>query len=155
MAAIVPDEGLDVIVGVVPKNGTNLANTYLLLCTGATASTVPASTAVLGTYTGVAEAGYTSYARQTMAAASWGATGAKTKWTKNFRGTDAAQVSFPAATATYATAINFFGIADASAHGSEHGLLYSNFDDTTAIATMAIGDVIKVTPTFGFGGAPA
>jgi hypothetical protein len=156
VAAIVPDEGLDVFIGVCLKGQTALANTYAgLWTTGATASTVPASTTVLATYTTIGEAAFTSYARQTMAAASWGTTGAKTVWTKTVRGTDGAQVSFPAAGATYSTAINGFFIADASAHGSEHGLLISNFNDTTAIATMALGDIVKVTPTFGLGGAPA
>jgi hypothetical protein len=156
MAAIVPDEGLDVFVGVCVKGATALANTYLgLWTTGASASTVPAAGTVLSTYTTIGEAGFTSYARQTMAAASWGATGAKTIWTKSTRGTSFSQVSFPAAGGTYSTAINGFFIADLSSHGTEHGLLISNFDDTTAIATMAIGDIVKVTPTFGLGGAPA
>lgn len=155
MAAIIPDEGLDVLVGVCVKGSTAPANTYLFLFTSQTGSTVPASTAVLSTYTGVTEAGFTSYARQTNAAANWGTTGAKTIWTKNTRGTTGSQISFPAAGATYSTPINGFGLSDALAHGSEHALMYSNFDDTTAIAAMNLGDVIKVTPTFGLGGAPA
>jgi hypothetical protein len=147
MAEIIPDEGLDYMLGIFPKNGTNLATSYLLLFTGATASTVPAASAVLATSTGVTEAAYTSYARQSIAAASWGTTGAKTVWSQSARGTTAGQVSFPAATASYATAINGFGLATASTAGI--GLFYSNFDDTTAVATMAIGDIIRVTPTFG------
>lgn len=147
MAEIIPDEGLDYILAIVPKNGTNIATTYLGLFTSQTASTVPASTAVLATPTGVTEAGYTSYARQSIAAASWGTTGAKTIWTQSARGTTAGQVSFPAATATYSTAINGFFIATASTAGI--ALAYSNFDDTTAVATMAIGDIVRLTPTFG------
>lgn len=150
MAEIFPDEGLDYLLGITPKNGSNLATTYLLLCTGATASTVPAANAVLSTYTGVAEAGFTSYARQSIAAASWGAVGAKTIWTQSARGVTAAQVSFPAAGAAYGTAINFFGLCDVSGHGSEKGLFYSNFDDSTGIASLALGDVVKVTPTYGY-----
>lgn len=149
MSEIFPDEGLDLILGIVPKNGTNLATTYVGLFTSQTASTVPASTAVLSTYTGVAEAAPTSYARQSIAAASWGATGAKTIWSQSGRGTTAGQVSFPAAGAAYATAINGFFICNASGHGSEIGLFYSNFDDTTAIASLALGDIVKVTPTWG------
>jgi hypothetical protein len=147
MAELFPNEGLDYLLGIVPKNGTNLATTYLGLFTGATASTTPAATAVLSTATGVTEAAYTSYARVSIAAASWGTTGAKTIWTQSARGTTAAEVSFPAATASYATAINGFFLATASTAGT--ALFYSNFDDTTAVATMAIGDIIKVTPTFG------
>lgn len=147
MAEIIPDEGLDYILAIFPKNGTNIATTYMLLFTSQTASTVPAANSVLATPTGVTEAAYTGYARQSIAAASWGATGAKTIWTQSARGTTAGQVSFPAATATYSTAINGFGVATASTAGV--GLFYSNFDDSTSVATMAIGDIIRVTPTFG------
>jgi len=149
MAEVIPNEGLDLILGIFPRGGTNVTTTYLLLCTGATASTVPAQTAVLGTYTGVAEAGYTSYARVSIAAASWAAQAAGSGNAAGGRQTAAAQVSFAAAGASYATAINFFGLCDISGHGSEKGIFYANFDDVTAVATMAIGDVIKVTPTFG------
>lgn len=147
MAELIPNEGLDYILGIFPKNGTNLSTTYLGLFTGATASTTPAATAVLSTSTGVTEAGYTSYARVSIAAASWGTIGAKTIWTQSARGTTAAQVSFPAATATYSTAINGFFLATASTLGT--CLFYSNFDDVTAVATMAIGDIVMVTPTYG------
>ena len=147
MAEVIPDEGLDYILAIFPKNGTNIATTYLGLFTSQTASTVPGASAVLATSTGVTEAAYTSYARQSIAAASWGATGAKTIWTQSARGTTAGQVSMPAATASYATAINGFFIATASTAGV--ALMYSNFDDTTAVSSMAIGDIIRVTPTFG------
>lgn len=147
MAEIIPDEGLDYLLAIVPKNGTNIATTYLGLFTSQTASTVPAASMVLATPTGITEAGYTSYARQSIAAASWGATGAKTIWTQSTRGTTAGQVSFPAAGAAYATAINGFFLATASTAGT--CLFASNFDDTTAVASLALGDIIRVTPTFG------
>jgi hypothetical protein len=147
LAEIVPDEGLDYILGIFPKNGSNLATSYLGLFTSQTASTVPAASMVLATPTGITEAGYTSYARQSIAAASWGTTGAKTIWSQSGRGTTAAQVSFPAATATYSTAINGFFLATASTAGV--CLFASNFDDTTAVATMAIGDIVRCTPTYG------
>jgi hypothetical protein len=147
MAEIVPDEGLDYILSIFPKNGSNIATTYLGLFTSQTASTVPASTMVLATPTGITEAAYTGYARQSIAAAAWGATGAKTMWSQTGRGSTAGQVSFPAATAAYATAINGFFLATASAAGT--CLFASNFDDTTAVASLAVNDVIKVTPTFG------
>lgn len=148
MAEIFPNEGLDYLLSMVPKNGTTPANLYLGLFTGASASTVPAASAVLSTYTGVAEAAYTNYARVTIAAADWGAVGAKTAWSQSGRGTTAAQKSFPPATASYATQINGFFIATASGHGSEIALYYSNFDDETGVASLAIGDILKVTPTF-------
>lgn len=146
MAEIFPDEGLDYILGVIPKAGTTPATLYLGLFTSQTASTVPAANMVLATPTGITEAGYTSYARVSIASASWGATGAKTSWSQTGRGTTAAQVSCPAAGAAYATAINGFFIATALTGGI--CIFASNFDDTTAVATMAIGDVIRVTPTF-------
>lgn len=150
MAELFPDEGLDYLLSIIPKNGTNLATTYLGLFTSATASTVPASTAVLSTATGVTEAAFTGYARVAIASTAWGAAGAQTIWSQATRGVVASQQSFPAATAAYATAINGFFIATASTAGT--ALWYSNFSDTTAIASMAIGDIIKVTPTWGFGG---
>lgn len=151
MAEIIPNEGLDYVLGIFPRGGTNLTTSYLMLNTGLTASTVPAQTAVLGTYGAAAfgEAAYTGYARQSIAAASWGAQAAGSGAASGGRQTTAAQVSFPAATAAYATAITFFTLTNLNTHGSEIGLFYANFDDTTAIASMAIGDVIKVTPTYG------
>ena len=147
MAEIIPDEGLDYILAIVPKNGTNIGTTYLGLFTSQTASTVPASTMVLATPTGITEANYTGYSRTSISSASWGATGAKTIWTQSTRGTTAGQVSCPTATASYATAINGFFLSTASSAGV--CLMASNFDDTTAVASLAIGDVIRVTPTFG------
>lgn len=147
MAELIPNEGLDYMLGIFPKNGTNLATGYLGLFTGATASTTPSATAVLSTSTGVTEAGYTSYARVSVASSDWGSVGSKTIWSQSARGVTASEKSFPAATATYSTAINGFFLATASTAGV--ALFYSNFDDITAVATMAIGDIIKVTPTFG------
>lgn len=147
MAEIIPTEGLDYMLAIFPKNGTNIATLYLGLFTSQTASTVPAATAVLATPTGVTEAAYTSYARVSVAAASWGTTGNKTIWSQSARGTTAAEASFPAAGAAYATAINGFFLATASTAGT--AVFYSNFDDVTAIASLALGDIIRVTPTFG------
>ena len=149
MAEIFPDEGLDYLIGITPKNGTNLANTYCGLFISQTASTVPASTAVLATQTGVTETSGWGYARQAHAAASWGTTGAKTIWSQSGRGTTGAQLSFAAATAAYGVAINGFFMAAVSSLGAGPALFYSNFDDTTAIASLALGDIIKVTPTWG------
>lgn len=144
---IIPDEGLDFFINVMVKGGTAPANTYVGLFTSQTATTTPASTAVLSTSTGVTEAAPGGYARQTVSAASWGTIGAKTIWSQTGRGTTATQVVFPAATSAYAVAINGFLLASASTAGI--GLLYSNFDDSTAVPSMAIGDIIKITPTFG------
>ena len=145
---IFPNEGLDLLLGIMPKGGTTLATTYCGLFTGATASTTPLATAVLSTQTGVSEATPTSYARQSIAAGSWGAISTQTIWGQtNARATSAAQVSFPAAGASYATAINGFLLANALTAGI--GIFYSNFDDITAIATLSLGDIIKITPQYG------
>lgn len=150
MADIFPDEGLDWILGVVPKGGTAPANLYMLLFQGFTGSTVPGSTAVLATHTGVTEPSFTGYGRVTCAAAIWGTAAADTIWTVACRRVTGSQQTFPTATGTQATAIDGFGFASASSGGV--GIYYSNFDDTTSIPSVAIGDVIKVTPKFGFAG---
>ena len=150
MAETFTHEGIDLIMAIFPKNGTNLATTYCgLWTTGATASTVPAAATVLSTYTTIGEAAPTSYARQSIAAASWGAQAAGSGAASGGRQSAAGQVSFPAAGAAYATAINGFFICNALAHGSEISIFIANFDDTTAIASLALGDIVKVTPTYG------
>jgi hypothetical protein len=142
-------EGIDYLLGIFPKNGTNLPTSYVGLFTGATQTTVPGTSAVLSTFTGVAEAAFTSYARQSVAAASWGANAAGSGAAAGGRQTTAGQVSFPAAGASYGTQINGFLLTNALAHGSEIGIFYANFDDGTGIASLALGDIVKVTPTFG------
>jgi len=151
MAESFSAEGLDLLLGIFPRGGTNLTTSYLGLFTSQTASTVPAATAVLSTYTGVAEVtiGTWGYARQSIAAASWGAQAAGAGAAAGGRQSTAGQVTYPAATGAYATAINGFFLTNAAAHASEIGIFYANFDDVTAIASLALGDIIKVTPTFG------
>lgn len=149
IAELFPNEGLDLLLGIVPKGGATLATLYLgLWTTGGTNNTVPVATAVLATQTGVGEAAYPSYARQAIAASSWGAISTQTVWAQaNARACAAAQQTFPAATGAYATAINGFFLSNALSGGV--ALFYSNFDDTTAIAAMALGDIVKVIPTYG------
>jgi hypothetical protein len=161
MADEFPDEGLDVILGVFPRGGTIPANLYVGLFTGGSASTVPTSAATIaamtGTFaevtTGSAPTGWPSYLRQAIASTTsgWGAPGAQTIWSVTGRGVVGGQVSFPTPVAAYAPTnpVNGFFIADASTSG--HAIYYSNFSDTTGVAGLAIGDVIKVTPTFGYG----
>lgn len=149
---IIPDEGLDYIINVLLKNGGSPANLYLGLFESQTATTTPAANAVLATQTGVTESNFTSYARVAVAVADWGTVGAKTIWTQTTRGATAAQKSFPAAGAAYATAINGFFLATTPTRATGIAVAYSNFDDTTAIASLALGDIIRVTPTFGLAG---
>lgn len=155
MAEIFPNEGLDYILGVIPKAGTTPTNLYLFLFKGGTASTVPAATATIGTMGGtfaeVTTTDYPGYARVAVASTDWGSAGADTIWSQSVRAVTAAQKSFAAATsaATPSAAINGFGLASASTAGV--ALMYSNFDDTTGISSLALGDIIRVTAKFGLG----
>lgn len=146
---ILPTEGLDYLVTLAVKTGTAPTSLWLGLFTSQTATTVPAASAVLATSTGVTEAAYTSYARVEVPDADWGAVGDDTIWTTAVRAATAAQKSFPAAGAAYATAINGFFLATAATAGV--AIYHSNFDDTTAIASLALGDIVRVTPKFGLG----
>lgn len=141
MAEIFPDEGLDLILGYIPKGTAPPTTLYIGLFTSQTATTVPASTAVLATATGVTEATGTGYARQSIAAASWGAQTAATSGRK----TTAGQVTFPAVGAGGWGTINGFFIADSATAGK--AFFYCNFDDGQSIVTSP-NDVIKVTPTW-------
>jgi hypothetical protein len=149
MAEIFVDEGLDKILGIFPKNGTNVATLYLGLFTSQTASTVPARTATGGAVpSGWTEASGTSYARQSIAAGSWGAASTNGSGRK----ISASQVTMPTVGAGAWGTINGFFLATNSASGAGDVIIYfSNFDDTTAIVT-AQNDVIKVTPSMQFDG---
>lgn len=142
MAEIFPDEGLDYLLGVVPKAGTTPANLYMMLFTSQTASTCPGSTAVLASYTGVTELtiGSNGYNRITCASGTWGAAGSG----GGGRQVSGSQQTFTCSTSAW-SAVNGFGFATAAAHGSEIGVYYTNFDDTTAV-TLQVGDTLKITP---------
>jgi hypothetical protein len=144
MAEIFPDEGIDVIMAIFPKNGTNLSSLFLGLFTSQTGTTVPAANAVLSTSTGVTEAAYTSYARISIAAASWGAQAAGSP---DGRKTTAGQVTMPTVTGAAGTAVNGYFIADSLTTGK--AICYANF--TEGAWTPAVNDVFKVTPTMNFG----
>ena len=149
MAEIFVDEGLDKIMGIFPKNGTNVATLYIGLFTSQTATTVPARTATGGASpSGWTEATGTSYARQSIAAASWGAAATN----GSGRRTSAAQVTFPTVGAGGWGTVNGFFIATNSASGSGDTIIYfANFDDSTAV-TLNAADVIKVTPSMQLDG---
>jgi len=153
---IFPDAGLDYMLGIFPKNGTNAATLYLFLWKGGTASTVPAAAATMGTMGGtfaeVTTTDYPGYARVAIAAADWGSAAGETLHTVVARVVTATQKSFAAATAgaTPSAAINGFGIATASTSGTP--VYFSNFDDETGITSLALGDIIRVTPKLGLGG---
>lgn len=145
IAEIFPDEGLDVIMAIFPKNGTNLATLYLGLFTSATASTTPARSAVLATATGVTEATGTSYARTSLAAATWGSQATS----GSGRQSTYPQITMATVGAGGWGTVNGFFIADALTNG--HAIYYANFDDTLAIIT-SVSDIIKITPSILFNG---
>lgn len=137
MAAIFPDEGLDVWLGQWPKNDTRETTANLCLFTSQTASTVIAHTAILSAIT---ETAYTSYARQSLATATWGAL---SEYSSTLgRQTTYPQVTFPTVGATGAT-INGFHITNGA---NTKCVGQSNFSDVTAVV-LATNDVLKVTPT--------
>jgi len=144
VAEIFPTEGLDLIIGVIPKNGTTPASTYMGLFTTFTASTVGTAGNPRASYT---EPSGGAYARQTIAAASWGsnADGGGSA-DQPGRKTTAGQVTFPTATAVWGT-VNGFFIANSSATSAGSLWFACNFDDTTAVV-INTNDIIKVTPVW-------
>lgn len=139
MAQMCPDEGLDLWLGQFPKDTVKYTSPLnLCLFTSQTASTVITHAQTL---TNVTETTYTNYARQSLAAATWGALAERP--TNLGRQTTYPQVTFPTVGATGAT-INGFHITN-----NGNTVLFpgqANFDDVTAVV-LATNDVIKVTPT--------
>jgi hypothetical protein len=142
LAEIWPDEGLDIVLNIFPKGGTNLTTTYLSLFTAFTASTVGTNAQGADSYT---EPNFGAYARQSIAAASWGAIAAGTGGRK----TTAAQVTFPTATSNSSAATNGFWLANQLSATADVALFAANFDDTTAV-TVNLNDVLKATPTIQY-----
>jgi hypothetical protein len=141
MAAIFPDEGLDIILGQIPKDTTKFTSPLnLALFTSQTASTVITHAQA---FANITETTYTSYARQSLAAATWGAVAERP--TNLGRQTTYPQVTFPTVGATGAT-INGFYITN---NGHTVCLAQANFDDVTAVV-LATNDIIKVTPTWAY-----
>src|SRR5215207_3928374 len=103
MAAIFPDEGLDVVLGQWPKNATRLTTADLRLFTSQTASTVITHTQAAANIT---QTTYTSYASQSLATATWGA---QSEYSTTLgRQTTYPQVTFPTVGATGATINGFY-----------------------------------------------
>jgi hypothetical protein len=137
MAAIFPDEGLDVVLGQWPKNATRETTCNLALFTSQTASTVITHAQAL---TNVTATVYTSYATQSMATATWGA---QSEYSTTLgRQVIYPQVTFPTVGASGAT-INGFYVMEGAATKC---ICQANFSDTTAVV-LATNDIIKVTVT--------
>ena len=145
MAEIFPNEGLNLIMpnAGFTSGGTTPTNMWLALFTTYTASTVGDSASVRASY-GEPTGG--AYARQTIAAASWGALANSGTYG---RISTCAQISFTQATGSYSAAVNGFFVANSLTVGTAY--FAANFDDTTAV-TINTNDQIKVTPSVIFGG---
>lgn len=142
MAEIYPEEGLDVILGQWPKDATRLSTTYLCLFTSQTASTVITSAQTMADIT---ESVFTNYARQAMAAATWGA---QADEGSTGRSSTYPQITFPTCGATGST-INGFFISDILSTTGDKCIAQANFDDGLAVV-LALNDIIKVTPKVQF-----
>ena len=139
MAQMCPDEGLDLWLGQFPLSTAKYTSPLnLCLFTSQTATTVITHAQ---TFANITETTYTNYARQSLAAATWGALAERP--TNLGRQTTYPQVTFPTVGATGAT-INGFYITN-----NANTVLFpgqANFDDLTAVV-LNTNDVIKVTPT--------
>lgn len=145
MAEIIPDEGLDYMLGVLFKGGTQDTTLFLGLFTSQTASTVPARTATGGAspsgWTEMAAASG-SYARIALATSDWGA--AATNGSGR-RITLSAAKSFTGFVG--AAAANGFFIATNSASGAGDTILaFANFDSGAARTFSSTSDVLNLTP---------
>jgi len=145
MAEILPDEGLDLMMGQFPKNDTRI--TALSLCLFKSQS---ATTVITGgqTVSAITETTYTAYARQSLATATWGAQGVTSPSTDG-RKITYPQVTFPTVGATGDTVNGFFIGWDTGAGGvttPTRCFGQANFDDLTAVA-LVTNDVLKVTPS--------
>lgn len=143
MAEIFVDEGLDLLLGIFPKNGANLATTYIGMFTSQTGSTVPNRDATGGaTPTGWTETTFPNYARQAIPAASWGPEAT----VGNGREVTAAQITFPTIGAGASETINGFFLATNVSSGAGDTIIYfANFDDLSPIVTSENG-IIRITP---------
>lgn len=138
---MMPDEGLDIVLGQIPGATAKYTSPLnLALFTSQSASTVITHAQ---TFSAITETTYTSYARQSLAAATWGAIAERP--TNAGRQVTYPQVTFPTVGATGAT-INGFYITN---NGHTVCLGQANFDDVTAVV-LATNDVIKVTPTWAY-----
>lgn len=147
---ILPNEGLAYLLGILPKGGTSPANLYLGLFTSQTATTVITATQTLSA--NITEPTFTNYARVAVASTDWGSVNASdTVWGATpVSSVTASQKSFAAAGSAVAVAINGFFVSSALTGGV--CVFASNWDDVTAIPSISLGDIVRVTPKFAFQG---
>lgn len=146
MAEILPDEGLDLIIGQFPKNDTRITTVSLCLFKSQSSTTTITGSQIVSAIT---ETTYSSYARQALATASWAAQGATAPSTDGRKTTYGAQISFPPCGATGDTVNGLFIGWDTGAGGvatPTKCVGQANFDDLSAV-TLVTNDVLKVTPS--------
>jgi hypothetical protein len=138
MATMMPDEGLDIILGQFPFNTVKYTSPLNCgLFKSQTNTTVITHALTLSSITATT---YTSYASQALAAATWGAAA-------EYSATLGRQMTYPQV--TFATVgatgdtINGFYIMD---NAAAKCIGQANFDDGLAV-TVATNDVVKLTPT--------
>lgn len=146
MAEIFTDEGLDAILGIFPKNGTNISSLYLGLFASQTPSTVPARTATGGgTPAGWTEVTGTGYARIEIPAVDWGSPGTNGSGRKII----ADQYTFTAG-GLWDAANGFFLATHAVSEAGDVIIAFANFDSGVARQLQVAGDILKVTPSMQF-----
>ena len=141
MAQMCPDEGLDFILGQFPFNTAKY--TSPLNCALFTSQTATTVITHAQNFSNITETTYTSYARQTLAAATWGAIAERP--TNLGRQQTYPQLTYPTVGASGAT-INGFYVTN---NGHTVCIGQANFDDLTAVVLLT-NDVLKLTPTFAY-----
>lgn len=145
MAEILVDEGLDAILAGYFKAGSVPATLYVGLFTSNSATTVPARSATGGTTpSGWTEMSASSgtYARQSIAAAGWGAQATD----GSGRAITGPEVTFTGFVS--AANANGFFVATASASGASDKILgFANFASGVSRQLATTADSVKVTPT--------
>jgi hypothetical protein len=141
MAQMMPDEGLDIILGQFPFNTAKYTSPlHCGLFKSQTNTTVITHAQTLSSITATT---YTNYAVQDLAAATWGA--AAERPTNVGRQMTYPQVTYATCGATGDT-INGFYIMD---NASAKCIGQANFDDGLAVV-LALNDVLKLTPTLAY-----
>jgi len=168
---VFPAEGLDYLLGVVPKGGTAPATLYLGLFTTSWATiqgyglTNTSITLNGGTYPVTELASATGYtARPSLAAATWGAATAGTTViganTINVRqSTYGSAITITNTSASTWTGVNGMFIATSATVGQASGagttvLWYAPFSDGSTV-TLAVNDSVSITPTWQSAPYPA
>lgn len=168
---VFPAEGLDYLLGVVPKGGTTPATLYLGLFTTSWATiqgyglTNTSITLNGGTYPVTELSTSTGYAtRPSLAAATWGAATAGTTTiganTINVRqSTYGSAITITNGSAGTWTGVNGMFIATSATVGQASGsgttvLWYAPFSDASTV-TLAPGDSVSITPTWQSAPYPA